>query len=67
MGHLCESPFDGDANFDIDMKEELEINIWMASVTLESWRKQNFVAQIYEINFETYFVHISLKVQINNL
>ena len=35
MGQLCESPFDGDENFDIDLKEELELNIWMASVTLE--------------------------------
>ena len=36
MAEICKSPFDGDMNFDFDLADELDKNIWAASVALES-------------------------------
>ena len=35
MSEICESPFDGDKHYDIDLVEELDIEIWKASVALQ--------------------------------
>ena len=35
MSEICTSPFDGDEHYDIDLVEELDIEIWKASVALQ--------------------------------
>ena len=35
MTAVCQTPFGDDEYFDIDLKKELEMNIWIASVSLE--------------------------------
>jgi len=35
MSEICTSPFDGDKHYDIDLVEELDIEIWKASVALQ--------------------------------
>ena len=35
MSEICTSPFDGDEHYDIDLDEELDIEIWKASVALQ--------------------------------
>ena len=37
MAAVCKSPFDGDKYYDIDLIKELDMNIWIASVTLEDY------------------------------
>ena len=35
MSEICTNPFDGDKHYDIDLVEELDIEIWKASVALQ--------------------------------
>ena len=35
MAEICSSPFDGDAFYDINLVDELEVIIWGSSVALE--------------------------------
>ena len=35
MSEICTNPFDGDEHNDIDLVEELDIEIWKASVALQ--------------------------------
>ena len=35
MSEICESPFDGDPVYDIDLVQQLDIEIWKASVALQ--------------------------------
>ncbi len=41
MAEICKSPFDGDLYFDIDLVNELDMNIWAASASLESIANPN--------------------------
>ena len=35
MSEICENPFHGDKHYDIDLVQELDIEIWKASVALQ--------------------------------
>ena len=35
MAEICSSPFDGDAFYDINLVDELEVIIWSSSVAME--------------------------------
>ena len=35
MSEICASPFDGDDHYDIDVDQELELEIWRASLALQ--------------------------------
>jgi len=37
MAEVCKSPFDGYKYYDIDLIKELDVNIWIASVSLEDY------------------------------
>jgi hypothetical protein len=36
MADICQSPFDGNLHYDVDLVDELDLNIWSASAAMES-------------------------------